>query len=296
MNSLEKLKSSNTDIVADTGDIDLIMKYNPLDVTTNPSLILSVCKDDRFQKYINTNDLEETLVNFGVNISQKIRGYISTEINPNYSFDTKKTIELSEKIINLYEKKGVSRERVLIKIAATWQGIKAAEILEKKGIKCNLTLIFSLVQALACAQANVTLISPFVGRITDWYKNKGHIISNINEDYGIKSVEEIYNYFKSNNYKTIIMAASFRNINQIKYLVGLDKLTISPKLLEELKNDFDTNFICKEKGLDLENHYRTEVITQEIFETEFNRNEMAKFKLKEGIEKFIKDTDELIMM
>lgn len=290
MNSLEKLISYNTDIVADTGDIDLIKKYRPLDVTTNPSLILSVSKDNRFKNLLNSNDLEETLVNFGATISKEIDGYISTEIDPNHNYNIDKIISLSEKIIYLYEQKGVDKNRILIKIAATWEGIKAAEILEKKGIKCNMTLIFSLEQALACAQANVTLISPFVGRITDYFKSKGHVINDIEDDYGIKSVKEIYNYFKSNNYKTIIMAASFRNIEQIKTLAGLDKLTISPKLLEELKNDIDENFDLK---LNFVNQHKTEVITKEIFDRELDNNEMAKLKLEEGIFKFTKDTNEL---
>lgn len=290
MNSLDKLISFKTEIVADTGDIDLIKKYKPTDVTTNPSLILNVSKDDRFKYLLNSNDLEQILVNFGTEISKEISGYISTEVNPKYSYDTIKTIKIARKIIDLYQKNNINKERILIKIAATWEGIQAAKILEKEGIKCNMTLIFSLTQAIACAQSNVTLISPFVGRITDWYKSKGHIINNIEDDYGIKSVKEIYNYYKYNNYNTIIMGASFRNIEQIKALAGLDKLTISPKLIEELTNDKEINF---QKINITECQSQIKEITADIFKQELKDNEMANFKLKEGIDKFIKDTESL---
>ena len=263
-----------------------------MDVTTNPSLILKVSKDVRFRNLINSNDLEKILVNFGKEISKYIDGYISTEVNPNYSFDTKKTIEIAKKIIKLYQKNNVDKERILIKIAATWEGILAAKELEKEGIKCNLTLIFSKVQAIACAQANVTLISPFVGRITDWYKKNGYVINDVKDDYGVNNVKEINNYIKKNNYSTIVMGASFRNIDQIKALAGLDKLTISPNLINELKNDSNLKF--DELKLDDKCDYNVEEITEDIFKNEMKNNKMASEKLKEGIDKFIIDTNELI--
>ena len=290
MNSLERLEQLKTQIVADTGDIDLIKKYRPVDVTTNPSLILKVSTDERFKHLLNSNNLEEVLVNFGTEISKEIKGYVSTEVNPKFSHNTSETIRIARRIINLYQKNGIPRERILIKIASTWQGIQAAKELEKEGIKCNMTLIFSLTQALACAQANVTLISPFVGRITDWYKEKGHVINKIDDDYGVKNVKEIYNYYKFNNYKTIIMGASFRNIDQIKALAGLEKLTISPKLIAELSKDKNSSFI--ENLVDTKD-YTVEIIKQDIFETKLNNDEMANFKLNEGINKFIDDTIKL---
>ena len=291
MNSLIKLSNLKTQVVADTGDIDLIKKYKPIDVTTNPSLILKVCQDDRFKYLINSNDLEKILVNFGTEISKEINGYISTEVNPKYSYDTEETIRIARKIIKLYQDNNINKDRILIKIAATWEGIQAAKVLEKDGIKCNMTLIFSLTQALACAQANVTLISSFVGRITDWYKNKGHVINNIEDDYGVKNVKEIFNYYKLNNYSTIIMGASFRNIEQIKALAGLDKLTISPQLIEELSHDLDSNF----QSISLsEGSFEANNVSEEIFRKELEDNEMANYKLTEGINKFIKDTETLI--
>lgn len=292
MNSLEKLKNLNTDIVADTGDIKLIKKYRPLDVTTNPSLILSLCNNQEYKHLLSkNNDLEETIVNFGFEIYKEIDGYVSTEVNPIYSYDTQKTIELSLKIISLYKNKGVDINRILIKIASTWEGIKAAEILERDyKIKCNMTLIFSLEQAIMCGESNVTLISPFVGRIDDWYKKN---YPNITDDIGVENVKEIYNVFKKNNYKTIIMGASFRNINQIKKLAGIDKLTISPKLIEELYNDIKVDFdINLSSPTDL---YSLEMInkidmTSEWFNKKLSENRMANEKLKEGIKKFIVDT------
>jgi transaldolase len=291
MNSFKKINNFS-EIVTDTGDIDIIKLIKPMDVTTNPSLILKVSKDVRFKNLINSNDLEKILVNFGTEISKYIDGYISTEVNPNFSFDTKKTIEIAKKIIKIYQENNVDKERILIKIAATWEGILAAKELEKEGIKCNLTLIFSKVQAIACAQANVTLISPFVGRITDWYKKNGYVINDVKDDYGVNNVKEINNYIKKNNYSTIVMGASFRNIDQIKALAGLDKLTISPNLINELKNDINLEF--DELKLDEKCDYSVEEITEDIFRNEMKNNKMASEKLKEGIDKFIIDTNELI--
>ena len=216
---------------------------------------------------------------------------MSTEVNPEYSYNTEKTIETARKIIDLYKQKGVSKDRVLIKIASTWEGIEAARILEKENIKCNMTLIFSKVQALACAQANVTLISPFIGRITDWYKNKGHKVNSIEDDIGVNTVKEIYNILKSNQYKTIIMGASFRNIDQIKALTGVDRLTISPKLLNELQEDKNNNF---NKIYVNENNKCNHIIKKEDFENEMNDNEMLRFNLENGIKRFIDDNKKII--
>ena len=299
MNSFNKLQSLNTQIVADTGDIDLIKKYKPVDVTTNPSLILKVSKDKRFANLIKSNDLEKVLVSFGTEISKEITGYISTEVNPEFSWNTSETINIARKIIKLYQENGVDKNRILIKIAATWEGIEAARVLEKEGIKCNMTLIFSLTQALACAQANVTLISPFVGRITDYFKTEGHIINSVEEDPGVKSVKDIYKLFKIFNFKTIIMGASFRNIEQIKALAGIDKLTISPNLIEELNNDYDLEFINFSTDLNEDNKdktiikYYNKVVNSDIFEESLVNNKMSKIKLEEGINKFIEDTNEL---
>ena len=289
MNSINRLKLFNTQIVADTGDIDLIKKYKPIDVTTNPSLILSICKQDKYKKLL-TNDLEETLVNFGTEIHKEVEGYVSTEVNPKYSYDTEKTIEIALKIIHLYEKKNVDKNRILIKIAATWEGIRAAEILERDyNIKCNMTLIFSLEQAIECAKANVTLISPFVGRIDDWYKkNKPEI----KIDMGVENVKKIFNYYKQYNINTIIMGASFRNINQIKSLAGIDKLTISPKLIEELTNDID-EFICT-LFLTEDTNYKYDIHNKREFYKVLENDKMANEKLNEGIIKFILDTEEVI--
>lgn len=289
MNSINRLKLFNTQIVADTGDIDLIKKYKPIDVTTNPSLILSICKQDKYKNLL-TSDLEETLVNFGSEIYKEVEGYVSTEVNPKYSYDTEKTIEIALKIIHLYEKKNIDKNRILIKIASTWEGIRAAEILERDyNIKCNMTLIFSLEQAIECANANVTLISPFVGRIDDWYKkNKPEI----KIDMGVENVTKIFNYYKQHEINTIIMGASFRNINQIKSLAGIDKLTISPKLIEELTNDID-EFKCT-LFLTEDNTYKYDIHTKREFYKVLENDKMANEKLNEGIIKFILDTEEVI--
>ena len=228
ISNLEKIKKS-TVIVADTGDIELINQIKPQDATTNPSLILKSIN----QKYKSVN---EAIVDIGCKIYDIVPGYISTEVDANYSFDTNETIREALDIISLYKRAGIDTSRILIKIPATWQGIQAARILENElGIKCNLTLIFSLTQAIACAEANVTLISPFVGRVTDYYKANDILY---NEDPGVLLVKSIYKYFKQHNYKTII-EASFRNIEQICRLNGCDRLTISPQLISELDKTCD---------------------------------------------------------
>jgi len=294
MNSLEKLQLFGTEIVADTGDISLIKKIKPVDVTTNPSLILKSLDNEEYKKLYDTKDLEELLVNFGEMILQYIDGYVSIEVNPNYSYDTNKTIEVARKIIKLFEERDINRNRILIKIATTWEGIMAAKILEKENIRCNMTLIFSEIQALACAQNNVTLISPFVGRITDWYKSKGYIYEKPEHDMGVISVKNIFNRLKSLNSKTIVMGASFRNIDQIKELAGIDKLTISPNLINDLENNIDYNFnklITDNNNLVIEENKE---ITKEYFDLELQNNLMFKENLENGIKKFINDTESII--
>lgn len=253
MSSLESLKKFTT-VVSDSGNFESISEYKPQDATTNPSLILAAVKEEKYAKLLGPavdyaksqggsqesiieNAVDRLLVLFGEEILKIIPGRVSTEVDARLSFNKDATIAKARKLIELYESVGVSKERVLIKIASTWEGIKAAQELEEKyGIHCNLTLLFSFCQAVACAEANVTLISPFVGRILDWYK-KNHPDGNYDgaNDPGVKSVRHIYNYYKQNGYKTIVMGASFRNTSEIEELTGCDYLTIAPKLLDELK-------------------------------------------------------------
>ena len=282
MNQLHQLESLGTIVVADTGDLDLIKKIRPQDATTNPSLILKTIKNSTLKS------INQIAVNLGTEISKIIPGYISTEVDPSKSFDILATINEAHKVIQLYRDNNVDTDRILIKIAATWQGIKAAEILEKQGIKCNMTLIFSLVQAKACAEAGITLISPFIGRITDWYKDNQIEFS---QDPGVNKVVEIYDYLKKYNYSTIIMGASFRNIEQITSLAGCDRLTISPKLIDELKN---SNQLIKSKIISKTNKYKKpEPITQSQFYLEMSADIMATEKLNEGIHKFIQDNKKI---
>lgn len=245
-NQLSSLKKYTT-IVADTGDFESIQQYQPQDATTNPSLILKAAQQEAYQHIVDnavssaaskTTDavIDQLLVLFGLEILKIVPGRVSTEVDARLSFDTAGTIAKAKEIIALYEAQGASKDRILIKIASTWEGIKAAEALEKEGIRCNLTLLFSKAQAIACAEANVQLISPFVGRIYDWYKNDTGIDYKGAEDPGVISVTEIYNYYKKFGYKTEVMGASFRNSGQITELAGCDLLTISPNLLEELQN------------------------------------------------------------
>ena len=294
MNSLDKLKSTGTEIVADTGDIFQIKQIKPIDVTTNPSLILKSLNDKNYSSLFNTKDLEVLLVNFGSMILEYVKGYVSIEVNPIYSYNTEKTIEIARKIINIFEDRNINRERILIKIATTWEGIMAAKVLEKENIQCNMTLIFSKIQAIACSQNNITLISPFVGRITDWYKNNGYTFEKTCDDMGIISIKDIFYYLKSVKSKTIVMGASFRNINQIKELSGIDKLTISPKLISELQNDKDLNFTTNIKDNIDPELSELEEITKEDFENDLNNNKMFKENLENGIKKFIDDTESII--
>jgi len=286
MNQLKQLENFGTIIVADTGDLDKIKELKPHDATTNPSLVLKAIHE----KNKNLKSVNEISVDIGTKISEFIPGYISTEVNPSKSYDTQGTINEAEEIIRLYQNNNVDTNRILIKIAATWEGILAAKYLENKGIKCNMTLIFSLTQARACAEAGVTLISPFVGRISDWYKENN---IETQTDPGVDSVVEIYSYFKKYNYSTIVMGASFRNTNQITSLAGCDRLTISPKLIEELKLNNQKIVSKINKNIEILDT-KPEPVSLEQFNKEMEQNKMANDKLKQGIEKFITDTKALL--
>lgn len=308
MNQLEQL-SKMTVVVADTGEIAAIQKYKPQDATTNPSLILKATKLPEYKALIqdaidyaltNSSTMEDRLadaldkvaVNIGLEILKIIPGRVSTEVDARLSYNTEATIEKARKLIDLYEKAGISRKRILIKIASTWQGIRAAEILEKEDINCNLTLLFSQAQARACAEAGVFLISPFVGRILDWYKVSTGTQSYLSEeDPGVKSVKSIYKYFKEYGYKTIVMGASFRNIGEITELAGCDRLTIAPTLLAELQASNEE----LPRKLTVEQKYSTKPsrLNEAQFYWEHNQDPMAVDKLAEGIRKFAADIETL---
>ena len=306
MNLLEQLKTY-TKVVADTGDFNSMKAYKPIDATTNPSLIYAASMDPKYRPLIDdaiayaknastvkaeqlSHALDKLAVNFGLEILAIVPGRVSTEVDARLSFDTEASIAKAHELIALYESNGISRERILIKVASTWEGINAAEKLEKEGIHCNLTLLFSFAQAVRCAEANVTLISPFVGRILDWYK-KDRGVSDIpaTEDPGVKSVKEIYNYYKKFGYKTTVMGASFRNTGEILELVGCDALTISPSLLKELEN---TEGVLQKK-LDIEKSKSVDiqpvVMNEKTFRWMMNEDAMATEKLAEGIRKFTED-------
>ncbi len=309
---LEQLRNM-TVVVADSGDINSIKKFKPQDSTTNPSLIATAAAQSEYQSIVDdvlknarkeagdgASDKDvaayafKTLaVAFGRKILDIVPGRVSTEVDARMSFDTGKTMEQAHDIISQYDKAGVSRDRVLIKIASTWPGIKAAEQLEKEGIHCNLTLLFGIHQAIACAEAKVTLISPFVGRILDWYKKDTGKDYSGADDPGVQSVTTIYNYYKKFDYKTVVMGASFRNIGEITELAGCDLLTISPKLLEELDSkdaDLPRKLDpAKSKSLDIQKIPMDEA----TFEKMHAEDRMAHDKLKEGIEGFSKALEEL---
>lgn len=301
MNQLEQL-SSMTTIVADTGDIASIAKIKPQDATTNPSLILKASKDQAYghllsQAVENSVSLEDAadrvLVNFGTEILKHVKGRVSTEVDARLSFDTEKTIAKARRLIELYKENGISKEQVLIKIAATWEGVRAAEVLEKEGIHCNLTLIFSVAQAEIAANAGVTLISPFVGRIYDWYKNKAgkdwvEADNAGDNDPGVKSVRRIFERLKGLGSKTQIMGASFRNKGQITALAGCDLLTISPKLIGEL-NGADEKLEQK-LWVEKVTPIQAEPLTESQWRFAMCEDEMASYKLDEGIRAFVKDT------
>ena len=310
MNLAESLQKYTT-VVADTGNIEAIARHRPQDATTNPSLLYQAAQMPTYRRLVEEASydavspggaqdqmaeefIDRLFVLFGCEILKVVPGRVSTEVAASLSFDTAGTVAKARKLIALYEKKGVRRERVLIKIASTWEGIRAAEILEKEGIHCNLTLLFSFAQAVACAEAGVTLISPFVGRIYDWYKSQyGGTEIPPDQDPGIASVTRIYNYYKKYGYGTQVMGASFRNVNQIVRLAGCDLLTISPELLDSLegsegiidrKLDPVTAMGSKDPRLHLD---------EKTFRWMHNEDAMATEKLAEGIRKFNSDARRL---
>ncbi|MDR3621833.1 MAG: transaldolase [Paludisphaera borealis] len=306
MSLLEQLRGM-TVVVADTGDIEAIARYRPQDATTNPSLLYKAAQMPQYQRIVqdavefaqSTETapeaqldacLDKLAVGFGKEILEIIPGRVSTEVDAHLSFDTKATVAKAHRLIELYAKQGVDRKRILIKIASTWEGIKAAEQLEKEGIHCNLTLLFSFPQAVACAEAGVTLISPFVGRIHDWYlKDRGVKEIAPTEDPGVHSVQRIYRYFKSHGYKTEVMGASFRNIGEIVELAGCDLLTIAPELLktlEETDQPLTRRLSPDAKNGDAETKIH---LDEKAFRWMLNEDAMATEKLSEGIRKFAAD-------
>lgn len=309
MNQLDQLKAM-TKVVADTGDIEAIKRYQPVDATTNPSLILKAAQLPQYKSLFNdalaygreqSDSLPEQAnaacsfltVAIGKEIQGVVPGFISTEVDARLSFDTEKTVAKAHELLKLYELLGADPSRVLIKIASTWEGIQAAEILEKQGIRCNLTLLFSFAQAQACAEAGVYLISPFVGRILDWYKkDTGTEHYPAEKDPGVISVTKIYNYYKQHDYKTVVMGASFRNTGEIQQLAGCDCLTISPALLEELENS--TEQLDQKLFEDRRDIYNKKVVLNEsAFRWAMNQSPMATEKLAEGIRQFAADQSQL---
>jgi transaldolase len=309
-NVLESLKQY-TVVVADTGDIDSINHYKPQDATTNPSLIYQAAQKPEYEKLLDDAiqfaltspgdrparreaGMDKLMVNFGCEILKIVPGRVSTEVDAALSFDTDGTIKKAHRLIELYEEAGVSRARILIKMASTWEGIRAAEKLERDGIHCNLTLLFSFAQAVACAEAGVTLISPFVGRIYDWHlKNRGVQEIPPDQDPGVASVTRIYNYYKKFDYSTQVMGASFRKVEQVVHLAGCDLLTISPDLLAEMETthgelkrrlSVDAARASKETKIHLD---------EKAFRWLHNEDAMASEKLSEGIRKFNADTRKL---
>jgi transaldolase len=304
MNQLEQLKQYTT-VVADTGDFQSIKAYAPQDATTNPSLILKAVQKPEYRPLLekavadaNGASVEEIvdrlLIAFGVEILKFVPGRVSTEIDAALSFDTEATVAKGRELIALYEAAGVKRERVLIKIASTWEGIKAAEILEKDGIRCNLTLLFSLCQAVACAEAGVQLISPFVGRIYDWYKKSTGTDYQGADDPGVQSVKRIYQYYRKFGYKTEVMGASFRNVSQILELAGCDLLTISPDLLQKLA-DAD-GAVERKLVADSSADIQKIAMDEKTFRFMLNEDAMGTEKLAEGIRAFCADSLKLKKM
>ncbi|KAJ5908471.1 Transaldolase [Penicillium taxi] len=311
--SLEQLKASGTVVVCDSGDFATIAKYKPQDATTNPSLILAASKKAEYASLIDsavaygktkgstidekvTATLDRLLVEFGKKILEIVPGKVSTEVDAKLSFDTQGSVNKALEIIKLYEEVGISKDRVLIKIASTWEGIQAAHILQSQHkINCNLTLMFSLVQAIAAAEAGAFLISPFVGRILDWYKAAEKRDFTPQEDPGVKSVGDIFNYYKKHGYNTIVMGASFRNTGEITELAGCDYLTISPSLLEELYNS--TAAVPKKldaaSAASLNIPKRAYLSNEPEFRFDFNEEIMAVQKLRDGISAFAADTETL---
>ncbi|XP_065178838.1 transaldolase-like [Sycon ciliatum] len=307
--SLDQLKQFTT-VVADTGDFEAIGKYKPTDATTNPSLVLAAALKEQYASVVEdavkfgkangstmAEKLEATIdklfVNFGLEILKIVPGRVSTEVDARLSFDVEKSITKARRFIQLYEEAGISRDRILIKLGTTWEGVQAAKVLEAEGIHCNMTLLFSFAQAVACCEAGVTLISPFVGRILDWYKKAEGKDFVGAEDPGVVSVTRIYNYYKKYGYKTVVMGASFRNTGEILELAGCDLLTIGPALLEKLQNMND----AVSHKLSADNAASVTEPKISLDEKEFrwmmNEDPMATEKLAEGIRKFAADTVKL---
>lgn len=296
-NKLEQLKRYS-DVVADTGDIEAIKRYQPIDATTNPSLLFKAAQMEQYDGLVdsalsNTDSIAEACdqlaVAIGSEILNVVPGRVSTEVDARLSFDTKASVEKAKRLIGLYESAGFGKERILIKLASTWEGIRAAEILEKEGINCNLTLLFSFSQAAACADAGAFLISPFVGRILDWYKaNTDKKEYAPFEDPGVQSVTEIYNYYKQHGYQTVVMGASFRNTGELEALAGCDRLTISPALLGEL--EADQGELKRVLSPDNTGEAIAKTIENEAqFRYSMNDDAMATDKLADGIRNFVKD-------
>lgn len=301
---LQQLKQF-TDVVADTGDIEAIRLYKPLDATTNPSLLFKAAQMPQYQDLLTSSlaaaksvagsaeqlaaACDHISVGVGMEILKIVPGRISTEVDARLSFDTKASIEKAHHLIDLYERGGIDKSRVLIKLASTWEGIRAAEVLEKEGINCNLTLLFGFNQAAACADAGAFLISPFVGRILDWYKtNTDKKEYTAEEDPGVISVRHIYNYYKQNGYNTVVMGASFRNIGEIEALAGCDRLTISPQLLQELEND--NGVLARRLSPDMQGETIAKLQdTEASFRFGVNNDPMVTDKLADGIRNFVKD-------
>jgi transaldolase len=310
MNLLESLKRWTT-VVADTGDVEAIAEHKPRDATTNPSLLLKAAQQPHYQNLVDdalnfavragedqaarsVAFMDKLFVDFGCEILKIVPGRVSTEVDAGLSFDTEGTLAKARKLIGMYKNAGIGRERILIKIASTWEGIRAAEQLEREGIHCNLTLLFSFAQAVACAEAGVTLISPFVGRIYDWYrKERGGKDIPPDEDPGVTSVARIYNYFKKFDYKTQVMGASFRKVDQIVRLAGSDLLTISPDLLEQMEKTEGTVplrlSVETAKASDAQKIH----LDEKTFRWMHNEDAMATEKLAEGIRKFYADARQL---
>jgi transaldolase len=310
MNLLESLKQCTT-VVADTGDIEAIAAHRPQDATTNPSLLFQAAQLPQYQPLVQSAMataaestgpgpqrldafMDQLLINFGCEILKVIPGRVSTEVDAALSFDTDRTIAKARRLIELYAEEGIDRQRVLIKIASTWEGIRAAEKLEREGIHCNLTLLFSFAQAVACAEARVTLISPFVGRIYDWYrKDRGGAEIPADQDPGVASVTRIYNYYKNYGYQTQVMGASFRKVDQITRLAGCDLLTISPDLLQQLRETpgMLTPALTPERA-ELSREPQIH-LDEKAFRWLHNEDAMAVEKLSEGIRKFNADARKL---
>jgi len=307
--SLDQLKATGTTVVCDSGDFATIDKYKPQDATTNPSLILAASKKPEYAKLIDAAveygkkhggnideqvdaTLDSLLTQFGKEILKIVPGKVSTEVDARFSFDTKASVEKALHIIELYKEQGISKDLILIKLASTWEGIQAAHILQSKhGVNCNLTLMFSLVQAIAGAEAGAYLISPFVGRILDWYKAANKKEYSAEEDPGVKSVKSIFDYYKKYGYKTIVMGASFRSIGEITELAGCDYLTIAPNLLEHLYNSQDAvpQKLNAETAKSLDIEKKSYLSDEALFRFDFNEEQMAVEKLREGISKFAAD-------